>query len=205
MAAKSCSGILNKTWRTIMTDKNFQNVEGHMLPVGLPSGPTSDPRTDAQIAEDKKKGENSQYTFRSFTGKDKQETYAEYVKRVEGLVDIQILNEEAWRKATGQKTRTEEILAELGVTPAPKEVLTEPPAVTGPLTDAEVETLSNALGLNVLGVEELGDFGSLQTLTIEDGKEVVAQHGTIPHLVPLQTPVLNPNEEVGTVTVERIE
>jgi hypothetical protein len=195
--------------------ENAQNTPGNMLPVGLPSGPTSDRRTDAQIAAEKKGTSDLESgTVRDANGQirnmrqfkvDPPESYVQYVKRVEGLVDIQILTEEAWRKATGQKTRTEEILAELGVTPAPKEVLTEPPAVTGPLTDAEVETLSNALGLNVLGVEELGDFGSLQTLTIEDGKEVVAQHGTITHLVPLQTPVLNPNEEVGTVTVERIE
>jgi hypothetical protein len=44
--------------------------------------------------------------------------------------------------------------------------------------------LNDFLGLGVTVPE------GLQTLTIKDGKEVVAQYGTIPALVPLQTPVL---------------
>lgn len=174
--------------------ENAQNTPGNMLPVGLPSGPTSDRRTDAQIAAEKKGTSDLESgTVRDANGQirnmrqfkvDPPESYVQYVKRVEGLVDIQVLPEEAWRKATGQKTRTEEMLEELGVTPAPKEVLTEPPAVTGPLTVEEALMLNDFLGLGVTVPE------GLQTLTIKDGKEVVAQHGTIPTLVPLQTPVL---------------
>jgi len=174
--------------------ENAQNTPGNMLPVGLPSGPTSDRRTDAQIAAEKKGTSDLESgTVRDANGQirnmrqfkvDPPESYVQYVKRVEGLVDIQVLPEEAWRKATGQKTRTEEMLEELGVTPAPKEVLTEPPAVTGPLTVEEALMLNDFLGLGVTVPE------GLQTLTIKDGKEVVAQYGTIPALVPLQTPVL---------------
>jgi hypothetical protein len=174
--------------------ENAQNTPGNMLPVGLPSGPTSDRRTDAQIAAEKKgTADLESGTVRDANGQirnmrqfkvDPPESYVQYVKRVEGLVDIQVLPEEAWRKATGQKTRTEEMLEELGVTPAPKEVLTEPPAVTGPLTVEEALMLNDFLGLGVTVPE------GLQTLTIKDGKEVVAQYGTIPALVPLQTPVL---------------
>jgi hypothetical protein len=174
--------------------ENAQNTPGNMLPVGLPSGPTSDRRTDAQIAAEKKGTSDLESgTVRDANGQirnmrqfkvDPPESYVQYVKRVEGLVDIQVLPEEAWRKATGQKTRTEEMLEELGVTPAPKEVLTEPPSVTGPLTVEEALMLNDFLGLGVTVPE------GLQTLTIKDGKEVVAQYGTIPALVPLQTPVL---------------
>jgi hypothetical protein len=132
-----------------MTDKtqNFDgNVEGHMLPTNLQTGPTSDPRTDAQIAADAKSGQDSPYTFRSFTGKDKAETYAEYLKRTEGLVDFTPLTEAAWRGQTGQKTQAQEILADLGI---PE--LAKPLAPAGPLSDEEAIALNDMLGFGVQG------------------------------------------------------
>ena len=85
---------------------------------------THDPRTDAQILEDKDKNKDLERgTVRDANGVPRDmrqfppapiETYAQYKARVEGLVDIQILTEAQWRKETGQKTAEEKILADLG-------------------------------------------------------------------------------------------
>ena len=90
---------------------------------------THDPRTDAQILEDKDKNKDLERgTVRDANGVPRDmrqfpaapiETYAQYKARVEGLVDIQILTEAQWRKETGQKTAEETILADLGITPRP--------------------------------------------------------------------------------------
>ena len=90
---------------------------------------THDPRTDAQILEDKDKNKDLERgTVRDANGVPRDmrqfpaapiETYAQYKARVEGLVDIQILTEAQWRKETGQKTAEETILADLGIAPRP--------------------------------------------------------------------------------------
>ena len=89
----------------------------------------SDNRTDAEIRADSEKDKGLEAgTMRDANGVPRNmrhfppapvETYAQYVARVSGLVDIQILTEAQWRKETGQKTAEETILADLGITPRP--------------------------------------------------------------------------------------
>ena len=89
----------------------------------------SDNRTDAEIRADSEKDKGLEAgTMRDANGVPRNmrhfppapvETYAQYVARVSGLVDIQILTEAQWRKETGQKTTKETILADLGITPRP--------------------------------------------------------------------------------------
>ena len=90
---------------------------------------THDNRTDAEIRADSEKDKGLEAgTMRDANGVPRNmrhfppapvETYAQYVARVSGLVDIQILTEAQWRKETGQKTAEETILADLGITPRP--------------------------------------------------------------------------------------
>ena len=89
----------------------------------------SDNRTDAEIRADSEKDKGLEAgTMRDANGVPRNmrhfppapvETYAQYVARVSGLVDIQILTEAQWRKETGQKTAEETILADLGIAPRP--------------------------------------------------------------------------------------
>jgi hypothetical protein len=140
---------------------NFDgNIEGHMLPTNLESGPTSEQRTDAEIDAALKAVNKAQYNYNSFRGKDKTETYAEYVKRVDGLVDFVVLTEEQWRKETGQLTASQQILADLGLPPTGKE---------GPMTDEEVAQLNDLLGLNPPAMfgGELPDTESTVGLIVE--------------------------------------
>lgn len=148
-----------------MNDKNFDGnaVEGHMLPLNLPNGPTSDPRTDVQIAAELKRNEkleegtirDSQGQIRNVRdfGKDPVETYAMYLKRTDGLVDFKPLSEEEWRKQTGKKTQREEMLIDLGITQeAPKAGLYIQEGIvrqapTGPLSTEEANALEEMLGL----------------------------------------------------------
>jgi len=156
-----------------MTDKtNFEgNTEGRMLPVPLQTGPTSDPRTDAQIAADSKKSQDSPYTFRSFTGKDKTETYAEYLKRTEGLVGFVPLSEERWRSQTGQKTQAQEILADLGI---PE--LAKPLAPAGPLSDEEAKYVTDLLCLGEV------QHVDARLATPEEAKLIAANGGVMTDL-----------------------
>ena len=83
-------------------------VEGHMLPINLQTGPTSDPRTDQQIAAERaltkdlesgtvRDAQGQIRNMRDF-GKDAPETYSQYTKRVEGLVDFTVLSEADWEE-----------------------------------------------------------------------------------------------------------
>lgn len=170
--------------------EEFQNTPGHMLPVNLQTGPTSERRTDAEIEAALKATKEAQYNYNSFRGKDKRETYAEYTKRVDGLVDFVPLTEEQWRKDTGQKTQSEEILADLGLQgfnvplygdPVHAGLYIQEPMHVGliqdtPLTEEEAAQLSELLGLNV-------EFPF-------DPCEVSLDIPVGTTLVPLQTPVL---------------
>jgi hypothetical protein len=110
---------------------------------------THDPRTDAQILEDKDKNKDLERgTVRDANGVPRDmrqfpaapiETYAQYKARVEGLVDIQILTEAQWRKETGQKTAEETILADLGITPRPVVEVKVP--LDTPVLDGTIPTI----------------------------------------------------------------
>ena len=90
---------------------------------------THDPRTDAQILEDKDKNKDLERgTVRDANGVPRDmrqfpaapvESYSQYLARVSGLTDFTPLTEAQWRKETGQKTAEETILADLGITPRP--------------------------------------------------------------------------------------
>ena len=90
---------------------------------------THDPRTDAQILEDKDKNKDLERgTIRDANGVPRDmrqfpaapvESYSQYLARVSGLTDFTPLTEAQWRKETGQKTAEETILADLGITPRP--------------------------------------------------------------------------------------
>ena len=90
---------------------------------------THDPRTDAQILEDKDKNKDLERgTVRDANGIPRDmrqfpaapvESYSQYLARVSGLTDFTPLTEAQWRKETGQKTAEETILADLGITPRP--------------------------------------------------------------------------------------
>ena len=90
---------------------------------------THDPRTDAQILEDKDKNKKLERgTVRDANGVPRDmrqfpaapvESYSQYLARVSGLTDFTPLTEAQWRKETGQKTAEETILADLGITPRP--------------------------------------------------------------------------------------
>ena len=90
---------------------------------------THDPRTDAQILEDKDKNKDLERgTVRDANGVPRDmrqfpaapvESYSQYLARVSGLTDFTPLTEAQWRKETGQKTTKEQILADLGITPRP--------------------------------------------------------------------------------------
>jgi len=85
---------------------------------------THDPRTDAQILEDKDKNKDLERgTVRDANGVPRDmrqfpaapvESYSQYLARVSGLTDFTPLTEAQWRKETGQKTAEEKILADLG-------------------------------------------------------------------------------------------
>ena len=85
---------------------------------------THDPRTDAQILEDKDKNKDLERgTVRDANGIPRDmrqfpaapvESYSQYLARVSGLTDFTPLTEAQWRKETGQKTAEEKILADLG-------------------------------------------------------------------------------------------
>ena len=86
---------------------------------------THDPRTDAQILEDKDKNKDLERgTVRDANGVPRDmrqfpaapvESYSQYLARVSGLTDFTPLTEAQWRKETGQKTAEETILADLGI------------------------------------------------------------------------------------------
>ena len=90
---------------------------------------THDPRTDAQILEDKDKNKDLERgTVRDANGVPRDmrqfpaapvESYSQYLARVSGLTDFTPLTEAQWRKETGQKTAEETILADLGIAPRP--------------------------------------------------------------------------------------
>ena len=90
---------------------------------------THDPRTDAQILEDKDKNKDLERgTVRDANGIPRYmrqfpaapvESYSQYLARVSGLTDFTPLTEAQWRKETGQKTAEETILADLGIAPRP--------------------------------------------------------------------------------------
>jgi hypothetical protein len=145
-----------------MTDKtqNFDGntVEGHMLPTTLPQGPTSEQRTDAEIAAERLRNDkleagtvrDAQGQIRNMRdfGKAPVESYSQYLKRTDGLVDFVPLSEDAWRKETHQKTQAEAMLEDLGITKAaPKQEGIVRQAPTGPLSTEEVKTLEEMLGL----------------------------------------------------------
>jgi hypothetical protein len=93
----------------------------------------SDPRTDAEIRADADKAKGLESG--TVLGPDGQprnmryfppapvETYAQYVKRVEGLVDFKPLTEEQWRSETHQLSAKEEMLADLGIISEPAKEL----------------------------------------------------------------------------------
>jgi len=152
-----------------MNDKDFQNVEGHMLPTTLPQGPTSEQRTDAEIAAERLRNDkleagtvrDAQGQIRNMRdfGKAPVESYSQYLKRTEGLVDFKALTEEQWRKETHQKTKGEEMLIDLGIlgkstvpigTPLLDQGIVRQ-APTGPMSTEEVAQLEEMLGLNQPG------------------------------------------------------
>jgi hypothetical protein len=153
------------TQEKTMNDKDFQNVEGHMLPTTLPQGPTSEQRTDDEIRAELKRNEkleagtvrDAQGQIRNIRdfGKAPVESYAQYLTRTEGLVDFKALTEEQWRKETHQKTKAEALLEDLGITPVPPNnvlVVVEGivrQAPTGPMSTEEVTALEEMLGLGL--------------------------------------------------------
>jgi hypothetical protein len=170
-----------------MTDKtqNFDGntVEGHMLPTILPQGPTSEQRTDAQIAAELKRNEkleagtvrDAQGQIRNMRdfGKAPVESYEQYTKRVEGLTDFTVLSEDEWRRQTNQKTQAETMLEDLGITKAaPKQEGIVRQAPTGPMSTEEAKALEEMLGLN--------QPGNMASNTVPD----------VVYLAKLQTPVL---------------
>jgi len=148
-------------------------VEGHMLPTNLPNGPTSERRTDDEIKAELKRNEkleagtvrDAQGQIRNMRdfGKDAPETYSQYTKRVEGLVDFTVLSEADWRKQTGKKTQEEVILEDLGITAAPKQEGIVRQAPTGPLSTEEANALEEMLGLGaeVITKEDVGTLESV--------------------------------------------
>jgi hypothetical protein len=147
-----------------MTDKtqNFDGntVEGHMLPTTLPQGPTSEQRTDAEIAAERLRNDkleagtvrDAQGQIRNMRdfGKAPVESYSQYLKRTDGLVDFVPLSEDAWRKETHQKTQAEAMLEDLGITKAaPKQEGIVRQAPTGPMSTEEAKALEEMLGLGL--------------------------------------------------------
>ena len=150
-----------------MSEKDFQNVEGHMLPTTLPQGPTSEQRTDDEIRAELKRNEkleagtvrDAQGQIRNIRdfGKAPVESYAQYLTRTEGLVDFKALTDEQWRKETHQKTKEEEMLIDLGIlgksmvpigTPLLDQGIVRQ-APTGPMSTEEVTALEEMLGLGL--------------------------------------------------------
>ena len=102
---------------------------------------THDPRTDAQILEDKDKNKDLERgTVRDANGIPRDmrqfpaspvESYSQYLARVSGLTDFTPLTEAQWRKETGQKTYEEQILADLGLPVIEVKVPLDAPVLDG--------------------------------------------------------------------------
>ena len=127
----------------------------------------SDNRTDAEIRADSEKDKGLEAgTMRDANGVPRNmrhfppapvETYAQYVARVSGLVDIQILTEAQWRKETGQLTVEEQILTDLGIAPRP--VIEAAVPLNTPILDGTVETFPDVKEVDIaqflnVGVDE---------------------------------------------------
>ena len=110
---------------------------------------THDPRTDAQILEDKDKNKDLERgTVRDANGVPRDmrqfpaapvESYSQYLARVSGLTDFTPLTEAQWRKETGQKTAEETILADLGITP--RHVVEVKVPLDTPVLDGTIPTI----------------------------------------------------------------
>jgi hypothetical protein len=105
---------------------------------------TSDPRTDEEIRADAEKSKGLESGTVLINGVPRNmryfppapvETYAQYVKRVEGLVDFSPLTEAQWFKETHQLTTDEQMLHDLGFDIPAKAVVT---AVSYPVLEVKV-------------------------------------------------------------------
>ena len=128
---------------------------------------THDPRTDAQILEDKDKNKDLERgTVRDANGVPRDmrqfpaapvESYSQYLARVSGLTDFTPLTEAQWRKETGQLTVEEQILTDLGIAPRP--VIEAAVPLNTPILDGTVETFPDVKEVDIaqflnVGVDE---------------------------------------------------
>jgi prophage DNA circulation protein len=128
---------------------------------------THDPRTDAQILEDKDKNKDLERgTVRDANGVPRDmrqfpaapvESYSQYLARVSGLTDFTPLTEAQWRKETGQLTVEEQILTDLGIAPRP--VIEAAVPLNIPILDGTVETFPDVKEVDIaqflnVGVDE---------------------------------------------------
>jgi hypothetical protein len=90
-------------------------------------------------------------------GKAPVESYSQYLKRTDGLVDFKALTEEQWRRETHQKSSKEIMLEDLGIrVTAGINALAQPQGIvrqaptTPTLSTEEATALEEMLGLNEL-------------------------------------------------------
>jgi len=150
----------------------------------------SDNRTDAEIKADSEKDKGLEAgTMRDANGQIRNmryfppapiETYAQYLKRTEGLTDFTPLTEAQYRKETHQLTAEEQILADLGITKLPVlevKVPLDTPVLDGTLPTVLLthvfETKHYSDGSSATGVAPLPDLSPGQQDAADGTVEVI--------------------------------